>query len=87
MKFGKKLVSYTKHFLSPDVNLIPYSTGPFLLGCRIETDLRNSNDTDGQSEKSLRRTTRWEELPPHDDEGQVKLDVDRSFIYYPTSMH
>ncbi|KAF8544954.1 hypothetical protein BDD12DRAFT_915224 [Trichophaea hybrida] len=26
-------------------------------------------------------------LPPHDDEGQVKLDVDRSFIYYPTSMH
>lgn len=25
------------------------------------------------------------ELPAHHDEGQVKLDVDRSFIYYPTS--
>lgn len=23
-------------------------------------------------------------LPPHRDEGQVKLDVDRSFVYYPT---
>ncbi|KAF8249897.1 hypothetical protein K440DRAFT_620328 [Wilcoxina mikolae CBS 423.85] len=59
---------------------------PFLLGCRIGADLRNDDDTDGQSEKSLRRTTRWEDLPPHDDEGQVKLDVDRSFIYYPTNM-
>ncbi|QDS72386.1 hypothetical protein FKW77_008553 [Venturia effusa] len=27
--------------------------------------------------------TPWEDLPPHQDEGQVQLDVDRSFCYYP----
>ncbi|KAF4125289.1 TBC1 domain family member 20 [Geosmithia morbida] len=27
----------------------------------------------------------WKELPPHADEDQVKLDVDRSFVYYPRS--
>ena len=25
----------------------------------------------------------WQDLPQHEDEGQVKLDVNRSFIYYP----
>lgn len=25
----------------------------------------------------------WEKLPPHKDEDQVRLDVDRSFVYYP----
>ena len=25
----------------------------------------------------------WRSLPPHKDEDQVKLDVDRSFVYYP----
>jgi len=31
----------------------------------------------------------WEKLPPHKDEDQVRLDVDRSFVYYPksTSIH
>lgn len=28
----------------------------------------------------------WEKLPPHKDEDQVRLDVDRSFVYYPKSM-
>lgn len=27
----------------------------------------------------------WRELPRHRDEDQVKLDVNRSFIYYPNS--
>ncbi|KAL8696389.1 MAG: hypothetical protein Q9224_002822 [Gallowayella concinna] len=27
--------------------------------------------------------TRWQHLPRHKDEDQVRLDVDRSFIYYP----
>lgn len=27
----------------------------------------------------------WRELPEHRDEGQVRLDVDRSFVYYPDS--
>lgn len=28
----------------------------------------------------------WEDLPPHKDEAQVQLDVDRSFVYYPNRM-
>jgi len=28
-------------------------------------------------------TTPWEKLPPHKDEHQVALDVDRAFCYYP----
>ena len=27
----------------------------------------------------------WHDLPPHKDENQVELDVNRSFIYYPKS--
>lgn len=30
-------------------------------------------------------TSDWRDLPRHRDEDQVKLDVNRSFIYYPTS--
>ena len=26
----------------------------------------------------------WRELPEHREEGQVELDVNRSFVYYPT---
>jgi hypothetical protein len=26
----------------------------------------------------------WKELPEHREEGQVELDVNRSFVYYPT---
>lgn len=25
----------------------------------------------------------WKELPEHREEGQVELDVNRSFVYYP----
>ena len=28
----------------------------------------------------------WKELPEHREEGQVELDVNRSFVYYPTGM-
>jgi hypothetical protein len=28
----------------------------------------------------------WKHLPPHRDEPQVQLDVDRSFVYYPNRM-
>ena len=31
-------------------------------------------------------STAWKELPPNRDETQVKLDVDRSFVYYPNGM-
>lgn len=26
----------------------------------------------------------WKELPQHGDESQVKLDVDRAFVHYPS---
>jgi TBC1 domain family member 20 len=29
----------------------------------------------------------WKELPEHREEGQVELDVNRSFIYYPTGAY
>lgn len=29
----------------------------------------------------------WRSLPRHRDEDQVRLDVDRSFVYYPNGMH
>ncbi len=46
--------------------------GPLLLGCGIGSD--SAGDT------------AWETLPVHADEDQVKLDVNRSFIYYPSGM-
>lgn len=33
-----------------------------------------------------KETPAWRDMLAHEDEGQVKLDVNRSFIYYPTSM-
>lgn len=29
----------------------------------------------------------WKELPEHREEGQVELDVNRSFVYYPTGAY
>ena len=29
------------------------------------------------------KTTRWQDLPAHREEGQVGLDVNRAFVYYP----
>jgi TBC1 domain family member 20 len=34
-----------------------------------------------KSESKL--SARWKELPPHRDEEQVQLDVNRAFVYYP----
>lgn len=28
----------------------------------------------------------WKELPPHRDEDQVQLDVNRAFVYYPNGV-
>ncbi|KAI9824415.1 MAG: hypothetical protein M1832_001950 [Thelocarpon impressellum] len=46
---------------------------PFLLGCGNATVL----------EDPAEKLPDWRSLPEHRDEHQVKLDVDRSFIYYP----
>ena len=50
------------------------TTGPLLLGYNGR-----------ESSNSLHQSA-WMELPPHGDEGQVELDVHRSFIYYPKGM-
>lgn len=44
--------------------------GPILLG--------NSSSADAG------HTDNWQNLPVHRDEEQVKLDVHRAFVYYPT---
>ena len=48
-------------------------SGPRLLGYRAQS--LTLPDRDGA----------WHRLPPHKDEGQVELDVNRSFVYYPKS--
>jgi hypothetical protein len=45
-------------------------TGPLVLG----------GDNAGPSSSGIS----WRELPKHREEGQVELDVNRSFVYYPT---
>ncbi|KAJ2902582.1 hypothetical protein MKZ38_000343 [Zalerion maritima] len=53
---------------------------PILLGCG-----KSNQETEdaGDHEKNL-PSTPWKDLPRHQDEDQVKLDVDRAFVYYPT---
>jgi hypothetical protein len=50
--------------------------GPILLGNAIETY---------EDDKAEIKEGSWKTLPPHSDEDQVGLDVNRSFIYYPSS--
>lgn len=52
--------------------LTPTRTGPILLGCALPE--RNS--------VALIQYDNWKELPPHPEEHQIKLDVDRSFTHY-----
>lgn len=47
---------------------------PLLLGCTSSKAEVQREDEDAQT---------WRSLPKHRDEDQVRLDVDRSFIYYP----
>ncbi|KAF2805094.1 uncharacterized protein BDZ99DRAFT_424309 [Mytilinidion resinicola] len=39
----------------------------------------------GSNNSSLDDQVPWTSLPPHRDEDQVKLDVNRSFVYYPNN--
>lgn len=51
------------------------TTGPILLGVSECDDLTTTADNDDNGS--------WKELPRHQDEDQVQLDVNRAFIYYP----
>ncbi|KAH7383735.1 rab-GTPase-TBC domain-containing protein [Cadophora sp. MPI-SDFR-AT-0126] len=48
---------------------------PLLLGCNDHDNAITQETGSGD----------WKSLPKHRDEDQVQLDVDRSFIYYPTN--
>ncbi|KAK6441792.1 GTPase-activating protein gyp8 [Oleoguttula sp. CCFEE 5521] len=47
---------------------------PVLLGVKKQT-----TETDSEAAQS------WQDFPPHREEGQVDLDVNRSFVYYPVA--
>ncbi|RPB10622.1 putative TBC domain protein [Morchella conica CCBAS932] len=60
---------------------------PILLGYDDADAVTQSQhgDKDGHLEDQSNSSS-WKDLPPHGDENQVQLDVNRSFIYYPTNM-
>ena len=41
---------------------------------------------DSKQSEAITSQSSWRDLPVHRDEGQVELDVNRSFIYYPKGM-
>ncbi|KAI1476316.1 rab-GTPase-TBC domain-containing protein [Daldinia eschscholtzii] len=67
-----------------DLQALAISTGGFLtdaIRCQAWPILLGVHiDQHGEREKT---SDSWGKLEQHRDEGQVKLDVDRSFVYYP----
>lgn len=53
--------------------------GPILLGYAPDASKESAPAPSNGSQVP------WQKLPPHRDEYQVQLDVERSFIYYPDS--
>lgn len=53
----------------------PLPQGPLLLGAPVSA-----------ADADFDKTESWHRLPRHRDEDQVRLDVDRSFIYYPNGI-
>lgn len=53
--------------------------GSLLLGYSSQDNEDVKSETEGEGRG------RWKKLPKHQDEDQVQLDVNRSFIYYPNS--
>ncbi|KAI5293500.1 hypothetical protein KEM52_005476 [Ascosphaera acerosa] len=54
-----------------------WRSGPILIGC----DEQKPTCEEGGTRPA--DWSNWTSLPPHKDEQQVRLDVDRSFVYYP----
>ncbi|KAF3768014.1 RabGAP/TBC [Cryphonectria parasitica EP155] len=54
---------------------------PILLGLPIRT--RTDGDEKAHEAYLSQEDLSWKHLPPHKDEDQVRLDVDRAFVYYP----
>lgn len=53
---------------------------PILIGLSSESSDCSANSKEGDTDTECG----WKSLPRHRDEDQVQLDVNRSFIYYPT---
>ncbi|CAK7231949.1 GTPase-activating protein gyp8 [Sporothrix bragantina] len=78
----KQLASSEGGFLTDELRQIAW---PVLLGIPAGTDggidLEAASSAAGISPDEDIRA--WESLPPHRDEEQVQLDVNRAFVYYP----
>lgn len=65
--------------------------GPVLLGVpvRFSSDDAGEKPSNFADDDTVRLAASdpdygsWKTLPPHSEEGQVQLDVDRAFVYYP----
>lgn len=63
--------------------------GPLLLGYHLPLHGDTADEPkvkleDGDVPQDPLGRTPYTELPPHRDEDQVQLDVNRSFVYYPS---
>ncbi|CAK7262863.1 GTPase-activating protein gyp8 [Sporothrix epigloea] len=69
-------------FLNDELRQIAW---PVLLGIPTEADghIDLATASVAAGIPTTEATHAWESLPPHRDEEQVQLDVDRAFVYYP----
>lgn len=67
------------------VQLSDLSLGPVLLGFdSVSEGCEGKSEVESPArDEPKHREEPWHELPRHRDEDQVRLDVDRSFVYYP----
>ncbi|KIH88950.1 hypothetical protein SPBR_08979 [Sporothrix brasiliensis 5110] len=79
----QKLAGSAGGFLTDELRQIAW---PVLLGIPLDAeghaDVEAASAMAGISKKE--DSGSWESLPPHRDEEQVQLDVNRAFVYYPT---
>ncbi|KAL1899095.1 GTPase-activating protein gyp8 [Sporothrix stenoceras] len=79
----KELAGSEGGFLTDELRQIAW---PVLLGIPLDSDgyvdIEAAAAATGISKEQ--DSNSWESLPPHRDEEQVQLDVNRAFVYYPT---
>ena len=73
MSYGAKLVSQPSFLVFLHLANVMERIGPILIGSEAELEVNTGTHSSAP----------WEELPPHRDEDQVQLDVNRAFVYYP----
>lgn len=63
-----------------------FPQGPILLGLPPPIDEKEGHNAHLAGPDAASLNDDWKELPCHKDEGQVQLDVNRSFVHYPNGM-